>query len=73
MACTEKTNDFIYAPDYSLPTAIVMGSEDEGISNDLLRVSDHLAKIPMAGKIESLNVSVAAGVILYEAIRQRNP
>jgi 23S rRNA (guanosine2251-2'-O)-methyltransferase len=54
-----------------MPTAIVMGSEDEGISNDLLRVADHLAKIPMAGKIESLNVSVAAGVILYEAVRQR--
>lgn len=71
MACTEKTSDFIYAPDYTMPTAIVMGSEDEGISNDLLRVADHLAKIPMAGKIESLNVSVVAGVILYEAVRQR--
>ena len=71
VACTEKTNDLIYAPDYTLPTAIVMGSEDEGISNDLLRVANHLAKIPMAGKIESLNVSVAAGVILYEAVRQR--
>ncbi|WP_025146278.1 23S rRNA (guanosine(2251)-2'-O)-methyltransferase RlmB [Pedobacter jeongneungensis] len=71
VACTEKTNDFIYNPDYTMPTAIVMGSEDEGISNELLRVADHLAKIPMAGKIESLNVSVAAGVILYEAVRQR--
>jgi 23S rRNA (guanosine2251-2'-O)-methyltransferase len=71
VACTEKTNDLIYNPDYSLPTAIVMGSEDEGISNDLLRVANHLAKIPMSGKIESLNVSVAAGVILYEAVRQR--
>jgi 23S rRNA (guanosine2251-2'-O)-methyltransferase len=50
---------------------IILGSEDEGISNELLRVADHLAKIPMAGKIESLNVSVAAGVILYEAVRQR--
>jgi 23S rRNA (guanosine2251-2'-O)-methyltransferase len=71
VACTEKTNETIYVPDYSLPTAIVMGSEDEGISNDLLRVANHLAKIPMSGKIESLNVSVAAGVILYEAVRQR--
>lgn len=71
VACTEKTDDLIYKPDYTVPTAIVMGSEDEGISNELLRVADHLAKIPMAGKIESLNVSVAAGVILYEAIRQR--
>lgn len=73
VACTEKTNDLIYAPDYTLPTAIIMGSEDEGISNDLLRVANHLAKIPMRGTIESLNVSVAAGVILYEAVRQRNP
>lgn len=72
VACTEKTNELIYAPDYTLPTAIVMGSEDEGISNELLRVANHLAKIPMAGKIESLNVSVAAGVILYEAVRQRS-
>lgn len=72
VACTEKTSDLIYSPDYTLPTAIVMGSEDEGISNDLLRVANHLAKIPMAGKIESLNVSVSAGVILYEAIRQRS-
>lgn len=72
VACTEKTDDLIYVPNYTVPTAIVMGSEDEGISNDLLRVADHLAKIPMAGKIESLNVSVAAGVILYEAIRQRS-
>jgi 23S rRNA (guanosine2251-2'-O)-methyltransferase len=71
VACTEKTDDLIYKPDFTAPTAIVMGSEDEGISNDLLRVADHLAKIPMAGKIESLNVSVAAGVILFEAVRQR--
>jgi 23S rRNA (guanosine2251-2'-O)-methyltransferase len=73
VACTEKTNDLIYAPDYTVPVAIIMGSEDEGISNELLRVANHLAKIPMAGVIESLNVSVAAGIILYEAIRQRNP
>ena len=72
VACTEKTDDLIYVPDYTMPTAIVMGSEDEGVSNELLRVANHLAKIPMAGKIESLNVSVAAGVILYEALRQRS-
>jgi 23S rRNA (guanosine2251-2'-O)-methyltransferase len=71
VACTEKTDDLIYAPDYKVPTAIVMGSEDQGISNDLIRVADHLGKIPMNGTIESLNVSVAAGVILYEALRQR--
>ncbi|RZK50167.1 MAG: 23S rRNA (guanosine(2251)-2'-O)-methyltransferase RlmB [Pedobacter sp.] len=71
VACTEKTDDLIYTPNYSLPTAIIMGAEDEGISNDMLRMADHLAKIPMQGVIESLNVSVAAGIILYEAIRQR--
>jgi 23S rRNA (guanosine2251-2'-O)-methyltransferase len=71
VCCTEKTNDYIYKPDYTAPTAIVMGSEDEGIRNELIRTADHLAKIPMFGEIESLNVSVSAGVILYEAIRQR--
>lgn len=71
VACTEKTSDLIYQADFTLPTAIVMGAEDEGISNELIRVANHLAKIPMAGKIESLNVSVSAGIILYEAVRQR--
>ena len=71
VACTEKTSDLIYVPDYTLPTAIVMGAEDEGISNEIMRMANHLAKIPMAGEVSSLNVSVSAGVILYEAIRQR--
>ncbi len=48
-----------------------MGSEDEGIAPELLKKADYLAKIPMYGKISSLNVSVAAGIILYEAVRQR--
>lgn len=71
VACTEKTSELIYTPDYTLPTAVIMGAEDEGIANDLIRVANHLAKIPMTGTISSLNVSVAAGVILYEAVRQR--
>ncbi|MBK0384031.1 23S rRNA (guanosine(2251)-2'-O)-methyltransferase RlmB [Pedobacter sp. SD-b] len=71
VACTEKTEDFIYKPDFTLPTAIIMGAEDEGISFELMRNADHLTKIPMVGTIESLNVSVSAGVILYEAVRQR--
>jgi 23S rRNA (guanosine2251-2'-O)-methyltransferase len=71
VACTEKTSDLIYVPDYTVPTAIVMGAEDEGISNEILRMANHLAKIPMFGEIGSLNVSVSAGVILYEAVRQR--
>lgn len=71
VACTEKTNDYLYSPDYSMPTAIVMGSEEDGISDELIRISEHLAKIPMFGEISSLNVSVSAGIILYEAVRQR--
>lgn len=71
VACTEKTNEFLYKPDYTLPTAIIMGSEENGISDELIRIADHLARIPMFGEIESLNVSVSAGVVLYEAVRQR--
>jgi len=71
VACTEKTNDYLYDPDYTGPTAVIMGSEEYGISDELLRISDNLAKIPMFGEIESLNVSVSAGIILYEAVRQR--
>ncbi len=72
VASSEKTKEDIYSPDYTIPTAIVLGAEDTGISPELLRVSDHLAKIPMFGEIASLNVSVSAGVIIYEALRQRN-
>lgn len=71
VACTEKNDDSIYTTDFSTPTAIVMGSEEDGISNDILRIVDRYAKIPLLGEIESLNVSVATGVILYEAYRQR--
>jgi 23S rRNA (guanosine2251-2'-O)-methyltransferase len=55
----------------SEPAAIVMGSEDKGIQPVLLKTCDHLFHIPMPGNFESLNVSVAAGMILYEAVRQR--
>ena len=71
IACTEKTNNYLYQPDYTGPSAIIMGSEEDGISSDLIRIADHLAKIPILGEIESLNVSVSAGIILYEAVRQR--
>lgn len=71
VACTEKTDNMIYVPDFTMPSAIVLGAEDKGISNQIIRLADHLAKIPMYGEIGSLNVSVSAGVILYEAIRQR--
>ena len=71
VACTEKTDEWIYKTDFTIPTAIVMGSEEDGISDEIIRKADKLAKIPMTGQIGSLNVSVSAGVILYEAVRQR--
>ena len=71
IACTEKTTDMYYAQDYTLPVAIMMGSEEDGISPEFLKLADAHAKIPLMGKIGSLNVSVAAGVILYEAVKQR--
>jgi 23S rRNA (guanosine2251-2'-O)-methyltransferase len=71
IACTEKTADMYYQHDYTLPVAIIMGSEEDGVSSEYLKLSDLHAKIPLLGKIGSLNVSVAAGVILYEAVRQR--
>lgn len=71
VVCTEKTEDSIYEPDYTIPTAIVMGSEEDGVSEDIIRLSNARAKIPMKGQIGSLNVSVATGIILYEAVRQR--
>jgi 23S rRNA (guanosine2251-2'-O)-methyltransferase len=71
VGCTEKTQDMMYKPDYTPPTAIIMGSEEDGVSPECLKMCDARAKIPLAGKIASLNVSVATGVILYEAIRQR--
>lgn len=62
----------VYQADLILPSCIVMGAEDTGISNDVIRRADTLIRIPMASSFNSLNVSVAAGMILYEALRQRN-
>lgn len=71
-AANEKNNEEYTNPDYTLPAAIIMGSEDKGISKDLLDLSDKSITIPILGKIQSLNVSVACGVILYEAVKQRS-
>ncbi len=71
VAITEKTNKTMYEVDFSVPVALVMGSEEDGISEELMGIVDEKVKIPMAGNIESLNVSVSAGVAIYEAIRQR--
>lgn len=68
---TEKADDEIYGVDFNRPTAIIMGSEEKGISPSTLNIIDHQAKLPLMGKIGSLNVSVACGVFLYEVVRQR--
>ncbi len=72
VAATEKATNTVYDVDLTQPIAIVMGSEGKGISNSVLKLVDHSAKLPMYGEIASLNVSVACGVFLYEAIRQRS-
>lgn len=71
-AATEKGNILYDSPAYENPLALIMGSEENGVSADLLKVSDHLIRIPLLGQIGSLNVSVAAGVLMYEVVRQRN-
>lgn len=68
---TEKASQYYYDFDLTTPVCIVMGAEDTGISNDVLRIIDNLVKIPMYGKISSLNVSVATSVLMYEVVRQR--
>ena len=72
IAATEK-GDYDYTQaDYSGPLCIIMGAEDKGVSYDNLALCDEWVKIPMKGTIESLNVSVAAGILIYEAIKQRD-
>ncbi|TVP45348.1 MAG: 23S rRNA (guanosine(2251)-2'-O)-methyltransferase RlmB [Mongoliibacter sp.] len=71
VSVTEKTERLMYEADYTLPTALIMGSEEDGISQELIGISDEFVKIPLAGNIESLNVSVSAAVVIYEGIRQR--
>jgi len=71
IAATEKTENNIYDINFNTPVAIIMGSEDRGINPSVLKIVDEKAKLPMFGNIGSLNVSVACGAFLYEAIRQR--
>ena len=72
ISCTEKSEKRLDEAVFSSPTAVVMGSEENGISKAIIDLSNQTCKIPMSGKIKSLNVSVATGMILYEAQRQRN-
>jgi len=71
IACHEKTDNTVYSMDYNEPLAIIMGSEENGISGEYLKRSDTQIKIPMAGNISSLNVSVATGIVLFEVLRSR--
>lgn len=70
-AATEKAQKLIYDVDFTEPCAIVMGNEETGISKEVLHHSDEKIKLPIEGKTQSLNVSVACGAILYEAVRQK--
>jgi len=72
IAATEKTDQNIYDTDLKTPLAIVMGSEGKGVSKSVLNLVDEKAALPLLGEINSLNVSVACGAILYEVVRQRS-
>ena len=72
IGATEKTETDIYSLKLDQPLAIVMGSEDKGISKSVLGILDHKASLPLLGEINSLNVSVACGAFLYEVVRQRS-
>jgi 23S rRNA (guanosine2251-2'-O)-methyltransferase len=70
-SATEKANKLIYDVNFTEPCAVVMGNEETGISKEVLHHSDEKIKLPIEGKTQSLNVSVACGAILYEAVRQK--
>ena len=71
VGATEKSRKLLYDADLRRPTAIVMGAEDKGISREVLKLCDEQLAIPLVGKTESLNVSAAAAVMLFEVVRQR--
>jgi 23S rRNA (guanosine2251-2'-O)-methyltransferase len=72
VAASEKAEALPQTVNFNLPLCIILGGEEKGISNAIIRTADFLIRIPMIGKTTSLNVSVAAGMLLYEATRQRN-
>jgi 23S rRNA (guanosine2251-2'-O)-methyltransferase len=71
LASEMKAPKHLHETDFREPVAVVMGSEDKGVYPALMKTCDEVFKIPMAGNFESLNVSVATGMILYEAMKQR--
>ncbi len=71
VAATEKSRKLLYDADFTRPTAIVLGNEERGVSKEVLKLCNEQLAIPMIGHIESLNVSAAAAVMLFEVVRQR--
>ncbi len=71
VAATEKGAVHYRQVDFRQPTLLILGNEEHGISNELLKMSDLRAKLPILGQVQSLNVGVAAGIFMYEALEQR--
>jgi 23S rRNA (guanosine2251-2'-O)-methyltransferase len=71
VTASEKAEKTLYETNLTDATALVMGSEEKGVSPAILKIADQNARLPMSGSIASLNVSVACGVFLYEVVRQR--
>ena len=71
-AATEKAEKFYTGADFTVPLAVVLGAEDKGIDEGLLNIATECIKIPQKGQIESLNVSAAAAVLMFEVVRQRD-
>jgi 23S rRNA (guanosine2251-2'-O)-methyltransferase len=71
VAATEKATKNYTEAGFTVPIGIIMGAEDVGVNPDYLRICDEMIRIPLLGSIDSLNVSVAAGILIYEAVRQR--
>ena len=71
MALSEKSKKLYTDENYTLPTALILGAEDTGISPEVLRLCHSHVQIPMKGQIQSLNVSVAAGIVVYEGVKSR--
>ena len=71
VSCVERADDLYYQHQYSNPICVLMGNESEGISSQLLSLCDKKVRIPMFGSIESLNVSVATGIMLFEVVKNR--
>ena len=71
VSCTEKGETSLFKTDLSGPVCLIMGSEEDGVSGEYLKRSDHSCFIPMSGHTSSLNVSVASGIFLAEVCRNR--